>query len=181
MRQRSSGHTIRLMLGFLSSTYVGSIEFDRLPTDWVERMTRRIETGLFTPGSRRRADYVVRSRSSDAVSFSANGFWTAFNLGLNDVELHSAEGNRVAYHGSFNRWAAYTAIQGVVVAGAILLVVLLWPGARGEVVRYGAWGWPLLITLLAFFGLVWPRVLVVMHRRFASRALERIIRQAVAV
>jgi hypothetical protein len=168
------------MLGFLSSTYVGSIEFDPLPTDWVERMTRRIETGLFTPSSRRRADYVVRSRSSDAVSFSASDFWTAVNVGLNDVELHRAAGNRVAYHGSFNRWAAYAAIQGLVVAGAVLLVVLLWPGARGEVDRYGAWGWPLLITLLAFFGLVWPRVLVVMHRRFASRALERIVRQAVA-
>jgi hypothetical protein len=168
------------MLGFLSSTYVGSIEFDPLPTDWAERMTRRIETGLLTPGSRRRANYVVRSRSSDAVSFSANDFWTAFNVGLNDVELHRAEGNRVAYHGSFNRWAAYAAIQGLVVAGAVLLVVLLWPGARGEVDRYGAWGWPLLIILLALFGLVWPRVLVVMHRPFASRALERIVRQTVA-
>ena len=180
MRERSSGHRIQLILGFLSSTYIGSIEFDRLPTDWVERITRRIETGLFTPGSRRRADYVVRSRSAEAVSFSANDFWTAFKVGLNDVELHRAEGNRVAYHGSFNRWAAYAAIQGVVVAGAILLLVLVWPGARAEVERYGAWGWPLLIFLLAFFGLVWPRLLVVMHRRFASRALERIVRQVVA-
>jgi len=33
---------------------------------------------------------------------------------------------------------------------------------------------------LAFFGLVWPQVLVVTHRRFASRALERIVREAVA-
>jgi hypothetical protein len=167
-------------LGLLSSTYDGSIEFDPLPTDWVERMTRRIETGLFMPGSRRRANYVVRSRSFDAVSFSANDFWTAFNVGLNDVELRRAGANGVAYHGSFNRWAVYAAIQGVVVAGAVLLVVLLWPGVRGEVDRYGAWGWPLLLILLAFFGLVWPRVLVVMHRPFASRALERIVRQAVA-
>lgn len=169
-----------MALGLLSSAYEGSIEFDPLPTDWADRMARRIETGLLTPGSRRRANYVVRSKSSDAVSFSADDFWTAFNIGLNEVELRRADGNRVAYHGSFSRWASYAAIQGLAVTGAVLIVVLFWPGARAEVARYGGWGWPLLIILLAFFGLVWPRVLVVMHRRFASRALERIVRQAVA-
>jgi hypothetical protein len=143
-------------------------------------MGRRIETGLLSPGSRRRANYVVRSKSSDAVSFSANDFWTAFNIGMNDVELRRADGNRIAYHGSFSRWAAYAAIQGLAVAGVILIVVLLWPGERAEVARYGVWGWPLLIILLAFFGLVWPRLLVVMHRHFAARALERIVREAMA-
>ena len=152
MRERSSGHSIQLILGFLSSTYIGSIEFDRLPTDWVERITRRIETGLFTPGSRRRADYVVRSRSAEAVSFSANDFWTAFKVGLNDVELHRAEGNRVAYHGSFNRWAAYAAIQGLVVAGAVLLwscsglaPVARWTGMAHGAGRYSSFCSPSLV------------------------------------
>ena len=140
-------------------------------------MARRIETGLLTPDSRARANYVIRSRSADAVSFSANDFWTAFNVGLNDVELSRADGNRVAYHGSFRRWAAYAAIQGIAVTGAILIVVLLF--ARTEVESYGVWGWPLLIVLLFLFGIVWPRVLVVFHRRFASRALERIIRETI--
>ena len=184
-RPSSSAKTIpglyaRLALGLFASAYEGSIEFDPLPTDWASRMARRIETGLFTPGSRRRANYVVRSKSSDAVSFSADDFWTALSVGLNDVELRRADGNRVAYQGSFRRWATYAAIQGLAVVGAVLLVVLLLPGARDEVARYGGWGWPLLIILLAFFGLVLPRLLVVMHRRFASQALERIIREAVA-
>jgi hypothetical protein len=143
-------------------------------------MARRIETGLLSPGSRRRANYVVRSKSSDAVSFSADDFWTAFSIGMNDVELRRADVNRIAYHGSFRRWAAYAAIQGLAVVGAILIVVLLWPGERAEVARYGVWGWPLIIILLAFFGLVWPRLLVVMHRQFAVRALERIVREAMA-
>ena len=167
-------------MGLLSAAYDGSIELDSLPTDWVDRMARRIEKGLLAPGSRRRANYVVRSRSSDAVTFSADDFWTAFNIGLNDVELRRADGNRVAYHASFSRWAAYAAVQGLAVAVAVLIAVLLLPGGQTEVARYGGWGWPLLIILLAFFGLVWPRVLVVMHRRFASRALERIVREAVA-
>src|SRR5713226_5701044 len=119
-------------------------------------MARRIESGLLTPGSRRRANYVVRSKSSDAISFSADDFWTAFNVGMNDVDLRRAEANRVGYHGSFGRWAAYAAIQGLAVMGAVLIGVLLLPGGHAAVDRYGGWGWPLLIVLLAFFGVVWP-------------------------
>ena len=169
-----------MALKLFSSAYEGSIEFGSLPTDWADRMARRIDTGLLSPGSRRRANYVVRSKSSEAVSFFADDFWTAFNIGMNDIELRRADGNRVAYRGSFRRWAAYAAIQGLAVVGAILIAVLLWPGGRAEVARYGVWGWPLLIILLASFGLVWPRLLVVMHRPFAARALERIVREAVA-
>jgi hypothetical protein len=54
----------------------------------------------------------------DRPPFSANDFWTVFNIGMNDVELWRADGNRVAYHGSFSRWAAYAAIQGLAVVGA---------------------------------------------------------------
>ena len=167
-------------MGLLSSGYNGSIEFESLPTDWADRIARRIETGLLAPGSRLRANYRVRSRSADAVSFSADDVWTALAIGLNDVELRRADNNRVIYHASFNRWATYVATLGLVISGAVLIAVLLLPGGRAQVAVYGVWGWPLLIILLAFFGLVWPRVLVVIHRRFASRALERIVRQVVA-
>jgi hypothetical protein len=167
-------------LSVFSPAYDGSIEFKGLPSDWADRMARRVETGLLTPGSRRRANYVVRSKSSDTVSFSAVGFWTAYNVGLNDVELRRADANRVTYHGSFSRWAAYAVIQGLAVLSLVLAVVFFWPGAGTYVAAYGGWGWPLLLALLAAFGLVWPWILIGVHRRFAARALEGIVRQAVA-
>jgi len=166
-------------LGLLASAYDGSIEVGTVPADWSEQVGRRVETGLLMPGSRRRANYVVRSKSADFVSFRAGDFWTAYSVGLNEVELRRADGRHIAYHGSFGRWATYAAIQGFAVASAILIAVLFIPGARAQVAAYGGLGWPLLIILLAFFGLAWPRVLVVIHRRFASRVLERVVREAV--
>ena len=156
--ERSGARTIdSVVLSLLSPAYDGSIEVGTLPADWTERVGRRVETGLLMPGSRRRANYVVRSKSADFVSFAADDFWTVYNVGLNDVELRRADGGHIAYHGSFTRWAAYAAIQGLGIVSAVLIAVLLIPGARAEVASYGGWGWPVLISLLVFFGLVWPR------------------------
>jgi hypothetical protein len=42
------------------------------------------------------------------------------------------------------------------------------------------WGLPYAVGLLAFFALVWPVLVVAWHRRFARRALERVVREVVA-
>ena len=167
-------------MGLFSPSYDGTIEIMPLPSDFTDRIARRIENGLLNPGSRRRANYVVRSKSGDAISFSAVGFWTAYNVGLNEVELRRAGPNSIAYHGSYRRWATYVVIQALVVVAAIIFVILVVPSGRDDVARY-SWGWWYLGALLVFFGLVFPWLMVAMHRRFAARALEGIVRQAVAV
>jgi len=166
-------------MGLFSPEYRGTIEFKALPDDYTDRIARRVETGLLVAGSRRRANYVVRAKSREAVSFSAVGFWTAYNLGLNEVEVRGAGPNCVDYHGSFRRWALYATINSLALATVILIGLLVLPGARDQVSRY-TWGWLYIGALLAFFGLVWPWLLVAMHRRFVPRALERIVREAVA-
>ncbi len=178
--QQRAGECINCaVVGPFSPEYSGTIEFKALPDDYTDRIARRVETGLLVPGSRRRANYVVRAKSREAVSFSAVGFWTAYNLGLNDVEVRGAGPNRVDYHGSFRRWALYAAINSLALSTVIIIGLLVWPGARDEVSRY-SWGWPFIGVLLAFFGLVWPWLLVALHRRLVPRTLERIVREAVA-
>ena len=162
-----------------SPAYEGVIELPAVPDDFTERVARRVESGLLVPGSRRRGDYVVRSRSHDAVSFAARGFWTAYNIGLNEVELRRDGLRRIAYHGSFRRWAAYAAIHSLVLTGAVLAVVLAWPAARDQVSQNPA-GWPVLLALLVFFGLLWPPVLVAVHRRVVPRSLVRIVEEVAA-
>jgi len=166
-------------MGMFSPAYEGVIELGAVPDDFTERVARRVESGLLVPGSRRRADYVVRSRSQDAVSFAARGFWTAYNVGLNEVELRRDGLHRIAYHGSFRRWAAYAAIHGLALTGAILAVVLAWPGARDQVSQT-PYGWPVLLGLLVFFGLLWPWVLVAIHRRMVPWSLVRIVQEVAA-
>jgi hypothetical protein len=160
-----------------SPTYEGAIDFKALPDDFTDRIAHRVEDGLLVPGSRRRADYSVLSKSPDAIAFHAVGFWTTYNVGLNVVQLRRAGPKRIAYQGSFRGWALYAAVQALAIAAVVLIGILVWPGATTEVSRYG-WGWPFLVALLAFFGLAWPWLLVAMHRRVVPRALERIVREA---
>ncbi len=159
--------------------YDGTIEMDTVPGDFTDRIERRVEAGLLVPGKRTRANYVVCSKSPEEIRFMANDFLTAYNVGLNNVVLRRSGQHTIAYRGKFWRWTIYAVVQALVLATLILLGLLVVPGAREQVSSY-SWGWLYIATLLVFFGLVWPWVLVAIHRRFAARALERIVRQAVA-
>jgi hypothetical protein len=166
-------------MGLFSPSYDGAIDLEAVPDDFAERIARRVRTGLLVPGRRARADYVVQKQGPDAISFTARGFWTAYNVGLNDVELQRDGRRRIVYHGSFRRWALYAAIHGFVLALVILVGVLLLPDARNEI-SGTPWGWAFVGALLVFFGLLWPWLLVAMQRRFVPRALERIVRESLA-
>jgi hypothetical protein len=166
-------------VGFFSPVYDGGIDFEAVPDDFAERIARRVRTGLLVPGRRGRANYVVEKQGVDAISFSARGFWTAYNIGLNDVELRRDGQKRIVFHGSFRRWTLYAAIHGLVLALVILLGILVLPDARNEIART-SWGWAFVGALLVFFGLLWPWLLVAMQRRFVPRALERIVRESLA-
>src|SRR5690242_12919145 len=120
-------------MGWFSPTYDGTIELPSLPADFTERIARRVEVGLFVPGSRRRADYVVSEKSQDSIAFNAVGFWTAYNVGLNDVLLRRAGPSVIAYHGRFWRWASIAASQALAISLLILIVLLFLPSAREQV------------------------------------------------
>ena len=166
-------------MGFFSPAYSGTIELATVPSDFTEKIARRVETGLLSPGSRRRANYVVCSKTAQAITFMAVGFLTAYNIGLNYVVLDRSGDRGISYRVRYWRWAIYAAIQGLLVASAVLIAVLLLPGGRAQVESYSG-GWIFLGVLLVFFGLIWPWLLVAMHKRFAARFLERIVREAVA-
>jgi hypothetical protein len=166
-------------MGAFSPVYDGTIEMPAVPDDFAELIARRVESGLLVPGSRRRANYVVRSKSHDAVAFSAVGFLTQYAIGLNEVELRRAGPKRVEYQGSFWRWTLYAAVHALGLAIVILLGLLLWPGASAQISSY-SWGWLYVGAMFVLFGLVWPWLLVAIHRRVVPRTLERIVRETLA-
>jgi hypothetical protein len=166
-------------MGFFSPVYGGAIEMETIPSDFTDRIERRVESGLFIPGSRSRANYVVCNKEADEIRFMANDFVTAYNVGLNDVVLKRSGQHTITYRGKFWRWAIYAAAQALVIATLILLALLAAPGARDQISSY-RFGWVYIGVLLVFFGLIWPWILVALQRRFAPRALERIVRQAIA-
>jgi len=51
----------------------GTIEADDVPTDLMARLARRVEDGLLAPGSRCRANYVVRECPDEFITFGVTG------------------------------------------------------------------------------------------------------------
>src|SRR5207244_9831423 len=109
-----SGRETEVMSAF-SPTYEGTIDVPTLPSDFTDRIARRVETGLLVPGSRRRANYVVSSKSADSVAFTAIGFWTAYNIGLNDVMLQRAGPKRLGSKGRFWCWEPLAVVPAFVI------------------------------------------------------------------
>ena len=155
--------------------FEGEIAVDRVPDDFAKRLERRVAEGLLIPGRRSRANYEVRSSSRETVTFEAADFLTAYAVGLNHVEVRCTGRSTVSYHVRFDRWSRYVTLHGLAL-GLVLAAAYLFPAVRRDVQSYAA-GSVLFWGMLLFWSLLWPRLMVALHRPFARRALERILRE----
>lgn len=166
------------MLELFRPRFEGSLELPGLPADFADRVAARVESGLLRPGSRQRANYRVTAREPAAVRFGADDFSTAINLGLNAVEVERAGAERLAYRVAFPVWARYVRALSAAI-GSVLALCSLIPTVRAEIDAYPggeAWFWGMVL----FWGLVWPQLLVALHKRAAARFLERVLREELA-
>jgi len=153
--------------------FEGQISAAHVSEDFFARMGRRVAEGLWSPGRRARANYRVTASSRDSLSFEAEDFLTAYNIGLNEVELRRAGPDLVAYRVRFHRWSRYARIHAAVI-GSTLAALYLVPDLRHQVTASPLgvlvfWG------MIAFWGLAWPWIMTALHRPFARQALERVL------
>ena len=150
---------------------------------FVAAFVRRLEAGLLSAGARRRNRYEVTRQGSDGLAFRAADWWTAINVGLNDVDIAVAGDGSARYVIQYPRWAAY-ALALCCALGVIFIAGFLVFDIRGYIARHPgsrisrlsldqnvAVAW----TMALFWGFVWPWILIVFHRRPLRRLLERII------
>jgi hypothetical protein len=159
--------------------FEGEIEIAGLPEDFFTRMARRVERGLFPARTPDRTRYRVLERSVEGMAFAAEGFWTAYAVGLNQVALRRVGRERIAYHVRYGRWTRYAVVHAALIGGILVGLYALVPQMRRDVTttRNGPvlfWG------LIAFFALAWPWLLTAIHRPNAARMLERILREVAA-
>jgi len=109
---------------------------------------------------------------------------TAFNVGLNEVSLRTGGNRNVQYSVRYLRWAAYVIGLGAAL-GIVLVLAFLFRGVDDQIGRYTFVADPvsnrqiglgLFWGLVLFWALGWPWLLIVIHRPFARRLLDRIIR-----
>jgi hypothetical protein len=164
----------------------GTAEVTSQPTDFLSAFARRIETGLLRGASPSRNAYVVVRHTDNELSFRAATWWTAINVGLNDVELAVGADRRARYVVSYGRWTAYGVLLGAVI-GLILIVFLATYDVRAYLLESPssmipglsldqnvAIGWGMAV----FWGFVFPWVLAALHRRPLRTLMNRLIAEA---
>ena len=158
--------------------FEGELRPARIPDDFVARVRKRVEAGLLFPGVRSRANYSVRSAGRDEISFGADDLLTAYNVGLNDVSVRR-QGDAVRYHAKYWRWTWTAVAHGAILGTVIVICAFVIPDMRRQIdtTPYGLY---LFSGLLAFFCLLWPWILTAFHRRFAEKALRRILSEVVS-
>jgi hypothetical protein len=133
--------------------------------------------------ARSRNNYVVTRRGADVLAFRAASWWTAVNVGLNDVELALDLEGRLRYGVSYRRWMGY-AVLVCAALGAGFIVFLLTSDVRAYLVENPfsmvpglsldqnvaiAWG------MAVFWGFAWPWILTALHRRPLRKLISRLI------
>ena len=174
-------------MNLLSPSFNGQTQIASSGAVFLDRMRARVQSGLLMGKPHWRSRYAVTKHTQQELAFRASDIMTAINVGLNEVILRTT-GNRnvVEYSVSYRRWAAYVVCLGAFLGIAFALAFLFWD-IEAQVDRYAfvadppllnrAIGLALFWGLILFWALVWPWILIVMHRPFARKLLDRIIRE----
>ncbi len=164
-----------------SPTFEGELNIPDLCDDFIEQMAERVRAGLLVRGYRDRANYRVIDKDENSIRFVADDFWTATNIGLNDVEIATTGPRKIRYRVLFWTWTKFAlglcgaiALVGLIAFSAGLWLVDDMPGA--------SWiSLPIVVAGMLVLVMVWPWVLTRMHKRPAAACLERIIKEEIGL
>src|SRR5215472_12088456 len=172
-------------MSLLLPTFNGQTQITSSGPVFLEAMKARIQSGLLMAKPHWRSRYEVTRQTEQELAFRASDILTAINVGLNDVSLRITGNRTVGYSVSYIRWAAYVVGLGAVL-GIAFVLAFLFLDIEDSIGRYAlvadpalnrTLGLALFWGLVVFWALVWPWILIVMHRPFARKLLNRIIRE----
>jgi hypothetical protein len=146
-------------------------------------LRQRIENGFLTgrPGSR--SNYQIVESQPETIQVRAVDWWTAINVGLNDLNLSFSKSGKLHFRLQFWRWAIYClALCSVLGLMGVALFLALdirsyiannagarIPGLSNDQNLYLAWG------MLLFWGFVWPWILIAFHKRPLRKLLAKLV------
>jgi hypothetical protein len=151
--------------------------------EFVDAFRKRVAAGLLSGHAGPRSSYRVVDGGRDRLRVRAEGWWTAINVGLNDIELRITRPGFVDYQVCYWRWAAYAlGLSGVL--GLIGVGLLLGLDARGYFAREPGARYPGLSVdgalalawgMVVFWGFAWPWILINLHKGPLRGLMARII------
>jgi hypothetical protein len=170
---------------FLFPAFDGKVNIASSDAAFLEGMKTRVQAGLLTGKSHWRSRYAIAGNTEEELAFRASGMMTAINVGLNEVTLRTAGDHSLEYSVSYLRWAAYVVGLGACL-GIAFVLAFLFLDVEAQIGRYSFVADPVLNRsvglaffwiLILFWAVVWPWILIAMHRPVARRLLDRIIRE----
>jgi len=170
----------------------GVVRIHSSADQFVPAFRDRVGAGLLAGRPHPRSNYRVVEAGPSRVQVRAADWWTAINVGLNEIELRLSEPGSVHYRVRFWRWALYAiGLSGIL--GLIGVVLLLTvdvrvylgdqPASRLSSLSIDqnllvAW------AMVFFWGFAWPWLLIALHksplRRLVARLISEVDRQAVS-
>jgi hypothetical protein len=161
----------------------GTVGIKSSPARFMPAFQQRVAAGLLAGTPHPRSNYRVVSSAPERLSIEAADWWTAVNVGLNEVELRVSPAGGVQYRVRYWRWARFSiALCGVLgLVGLVLLlttdvraymehtVVSAVPGLSADQNVAIAWG----MTL--FWGFVWPWLMIAFHKRPLHKLMARLV------
>jgi len=161
----------------------GTLPIHAPNSQFIAALGRRIENGLLTGQRGARSNYEMIQSSTGAIRVRAVDWWTAINVGLNDLDLDFPESGRLHFRVVYWRWATYCLLLcsflGLVGVAFFLAFDIRsyiaenrsarLPGLSIDQNLYFAW------ANLLFWGFVWPWILITLHKRPLRRLLAKLV------
>ena len=161
----------------------GTLTIHTEPERFFRAFCRRVKSGLLTGTPHRRSNYKVIAADERHVSVRAADWWTAFNVGLNDLELEWTGKATLRYRVRYWRWTLYCLLGSAVLAAIGITLALTFDvrsyltAAPGRLI----WGLSveqnilLLWGFIVFWGFIWPWLLVALHKRPLHALVKRLV------
>ncbi len=168
---------------FISPSTEGAASISVTPEAFLRAFAQRLAGGLLSGVSPNRNRYLLTKSEPRALRFHADGWPTAFNVGLNDVDLTLQSATTIHYRIRFMRWACYSAALGAAVGLSLIAFLVLFDvrtyieqhpgpeylGLSPEQNVAIAW------AMALFWGFAGPWILVAMHKRPLRELMNRLI------
>jgi hypothetical protein len=161
----------------------GTVAIHSSRVQFLQAFRQRVGAGLLAGQPHPRSNYLVVEEGSDHLRVRAADWWTAINVGLNDLELRFPEAGFVHYRVRYWRWAWFAiGLSGIL--GLIGLLLLVTFDVRGYIAARTAARFPglsidqnvgLAWAMVLFWGFVWPWLLIALHKRPLHQLVTRII------
>jgi hypothetical protein len=161
----------------------GTVAIHSSTAQLLRAFQQRVAAGLLVGQPHSRSNYLVVEAGPGQLRVHAADWWTAINVGLNELELRLPQPGFVHYRVRYWRWACYAlGLSGIL--GLIGLVLLLTLDVRGYIARHSHAMLPgfsidqnLLIAwaMVLFWGFAWPWLLIALHKRPLRRLVTRLI------